>query len=227
MRALRTIAAASGSTILLALGLATAAPALASSVTVSVEDGANNQYLKTCTSASDCNVVNSTQIDIPFQISAPQSNPVTVDYQVRNGTAVDGVDFNVPMTGQVTIAADNSYGYLLVPLVNEGEFGTTKTFTVVITKVETKGIGISGGPGTGTIYGGDVPLDCSYSNYTDRSMSLTCTSRPATQTWQMSLLCIAFGAYEFSGNEVTGDGTSSATCLRGLNSGRGYFTIDS
>jgi hypothetical protein len=227
MRSLRRIVVAAGSAGLLALGVATAAPASASGVTVSVLSDSYYQYLKTCSSTSDCNNVSSTQLNFFFQISKLVSYPVTIDYQVTNGTAVDGVDFNVPMTGHVTIAANNSYYDLQVPLVNEGEFGTTKTFTIAITKIETKGVGISGGPAIGTIYGGNVALDCSYSNFTDRSMSLTCTGRPATQTWHMNLECAAFRIYIGIGNEVTGVGTSSATCPGGLNTGEGYLVIDS
>jgi hypothetical protein len=111
--------------------------------------------------------------------------------------------------------------------VNEGEFGTTKTFTIAITKVVTGGVGVTGGPATGTIYGGNVPLDCSYSNYTDRSMSLTCTGRPATQTWNMNLLCAGFKVAYGVGNEVTGEGTSSATCPSQLNTGEGFLEVDS
>jgi hypothetical protein len=55
-------------------------------------------------------------------------------------------------------------------------------------------------------YGGNVPLDCGYSNYTDRSMSLTCTGRPATQTRNMNLLCAGFKVAYGVGNEVTGEG---------------------
>jgi hypothetical protein len=74
---------------------------------------------------------------------------------------------------------------------------------------------------------GNVPLDCSYSNYTDRSMSLTCTGRPATQTWNMNLLCAGFKVAFGAGNEVTGEGTSSATCPSQLNSGEGFLEVDS
>ena len=227
MRALRKIVIAAGCTGLLAIGVATAAPAWASSATVSVLSDSYYQYLKTCSSTTDCNTISGTQLDFFFQLSKLVSYSVTLDYQVTNGTAVDGVDFNVPMTGQVTIAAGDSFYDLEVPLVNEGEFGTTKTFTIAITKVVTGGVGVTGGPATGTIYGGNVPLDCSYSNYTDRSMSLTCTGRPATQTWNMNLLCAGFKVAYGAGNEVTGEGTSSATCPSQLNSGEGFLEVDS
>ena len=227
MQILRSIIVAAGSASLLALGVVTAAPASASDVTVSVLGDSYYQYLKTCPSTSDCNNVSSTQLNFFFQISKLVSYPVTLDYKVTNGTAVDGVDFNVPRTGQITIAANDSYYDLQVPLVNEGEFGTTKTFTVAITKIVTKGVGIAGGPATGTIYGGNVPLDCNFSNPQVRSMSLTCTGRPPTQTWHMNLLCAAFKIYIGTGNEVTGEGTSSATCSGGINTGEGFLVVDS
>jgi hypothetical protein len=227
MRTLRTVIVAAGSAVLLGLGLVSAAPASASDVTVSVLSDSYYQYLKTCPSSTDCNVVSSTELNFFFQISRLVSYPVTLDYKVTNGTAVDGEDFNVPMTGQVTIAANNSYYDLQVPLVNEGEFGITTTFTIAITKVETKGVGVTGGPATGTIDGGNVALDCSYSNPAERSMSLTCDGRPAAQAWHMNLLCAAFKIYIGIGNEVTGEGTSSATCPGGINTGEGFLVIDS
>jgi hypothetical protein len=213
LRALRKIVIAAGCTGLLAIGVATAAPAWASSATVSVLSDSYYQYLKTCSSTTDCNTISGTQLDFFFQLSKLVSYSVTLDYQVTNG--------------QVTIAAGDSFYDLEVPLVNEGEFGTTKTFTIAITKVVTGGVGVTGGPATGTIYGGNVPLDCSYSNYTDRSMSLTCTGRPATQTWNMNLLCAGFKVAYGAGNEVTGEGTSSATCPSQLNSGEGFLQVDS
>jgi hypothetical protein len=227
MSILGKVAAAAGTASIMALGGFTATAASASDITVSVQGDAYYQYLKTCPSTTNCNNIYSTQLNISFQVSQLVSYPVTLNYKITNGTAVDGRDFNVPMTGQITIPAGQSFYDLAIPLVNEGEFGTTKTFTITITKVTTPHVGISGGPATGTIYGGNVPLDCSYSNPAERSMSLTCTGRPATQTWHMNLLCVGFKGYIGVGNEVTGEGTSSATCPSGENTGEGFLVIDS
>jgi hypothetical protein len=49
------------------------------------------------------------------------------------GTAVDGTDFNVPATGEVIIPAGQFNQDLAVPLVNEGMFDATKSFTIAIT----------------------------------------------------------------------------------------------
>ena len=184
------------------------------------------QYLKVCDSSTDCNNVLSTEMGFLFQISLLVPYSVTINYKVTNGTAINGVDFNTPTTGQVTIPANTSNTSLLVPLVNEGEFGTSKTFTVTITAVN-HGLGVTGGPATGDILGGNVALDCSYSNYGYRSMSLTCTARPVNQTWHMNLLCAGFRVDIGIGNEVTGEGTSSAVCTSQINTGEGFLEIDS
>jgi hypothetical protein len=62
----------------------------------------------------------------------------------RTGTLawVDGTDFNTPVTG-------------------EGQFDTSKSFTVEITGT-TSPITISPGTATATILGGTVPPDCSF-----------------------------------------------------------------
>jgi len=226
MRVFRRISLAVGAAGMLGLSMLVAAPAWAGTPSVYVDGDGNYQYLKTCESSTNCNTVQPTTLPILFQITSAVPYAVTINYKVTNGTAINGVDFNTPATGQVTIPANGGNAGLVIPLVNEGQFGTSKTFTVTITGVN-HGLGIVGGPATGDILGGNVPLDCSYSNYTQRSMSLTCTARPASQTWHMNLLCLAFKASVGIGNEVTGDGTSSAACFSGLNSGVGYFEIDS
>jgi hypothetical protein len=228
MRVLRSIVVTAGSAGLLALGVVTAAPASAGNVTVSVLNSSVYQYLKTCSSTTGCNVISTTQLNFEFQLSGPVNNRVVLDYRVTHDTAIDGEDFNVPMTGQITIRANiNSYD-LQVPVVDESEFGITTTFTIAITKVQTRGVSSAGGPATGTIYGGNVALDCSYSHYTATSMSLACTGRPSTQTWHMDLTCIFFGRAIGVGSEVTGEGTSLATCPTGYrNFGTGALEIDS
>ena len=215
-----TLTGAAGAA-LLAAGILSAAPAYAGSGdhTAYVQDGSGPQYVKSCSSPSTCNSIAAGQMQIQFgrtgTLSWVAHQPALgIFYQITNGTAVDGVDFNVPATGEVVIPAGQYIQDLTVPLVNEGEFGTSKTFTIQITGT-TSPITISQGTATGTITGGNVPLDCSFTYISSSSQSLTCSGRPATQTWNLRALCLSgFKFLPGNGNQVTGDGTSTlANCL--------------
>ncbi|MGH3187274.1 MAG: hypothetical protein ACRDPY_31105 [Streptosporangiaceae bacterium] len=70
--------------------------------------------------------------------------------------------------------------------------------------------------GTSSGYG-QIPADCSLASVGAESMSLTCTDRPSGQHWNLDIACLGapvFFVHGF-GNHVTGDGTSTATCLTG------------
>ncbi|MGD0609775.1 MAG: hypothetical protein ABSA53_40205, partial [Streptosporangiaceae bacterium] len=69
MRAVRRIILAVGAAGMLGLSMLTAAPAWASSPTVSVSGETQYQYLKVCDSSTDCNNVLSTEMGFLFQIS--------------------------------------------------------------------------------------------------------------------------------------------------------------
>jgi hypothetical protein len=116
------------------------------------------------------------------------------------------------MTGEAIIPAGQYVGNpLVIPLVNEHQYGTSKSFTVEITST-TSPITISPGTATATILGGNVPPDCSFTWISTTSQSMTCTARPATQVWQMQDECRANMGGIFipeDGNQVTGDGTST------------------
>lgn len=59
------------------------------------------------------------------------------------------------------------------------------------------------------------PPDCtvtfSPNPATGPTASMTCTARPSSQQWREAVVCSPF-ATGFSGNTVTGDGTSTVTC---------------
>lgn len=64
---------------------------------------------------------------------------------------------------------------------------------------------------------GPIPSDCSLASINGQTMSLTCTDRPSSQEWNLITSCLGapvFLVHGF-GNHVTGDGTSTATCLSG------------
>lgn len=229
MRVFRRIVLGGASVGLLGLGMMFGLPAHASgNVTVSVQSESDWQFLRTCASASQCNVVSTEPLPVFFLASASQSSPLTIYYQVINGTAVDGVDFNVAATGSVTIPAGTNGGLLDVPVVNHGEYGGSRTFTVKITGAS-RPITI-GSPGTETILGGNVPSDCSFTYNSTVSLSLTCTGRPGSQSWYMQLRCRALNEWILAnGNNVTGEGTSTATCTEGTieENGLGFLIINS
>jgi len=208
---LNLTAALSG--ILVAGSVLVAAPANAAQATAFVRGDVTEQYNVTCTSASTCNTITTGTMDIAFGRTGSTSSSLGIFYKVVNGTAVNGVDFNTPATGEVVIAAGQTTADLLIPLLDAGLFGTTRSFSVVITGTTTP-IMISNSTGTGLIEGGNIPSDCSFTWLGGLSLALNCTGRPPTQVWNIRALCgfnhgVPNGV---NGNNVTADGTSTVTC---------------
>jgi hypothetical protein len=185
------------------------APAHASSENVSALSSGARQYNITCLSASTCNQRSAGESDIGFTRLGSVTKPLDVFYKVINGTAVNGVDFNTPATGEAIIPAGLTGVDVFAPLVDEGVLGGSKAYTVQITSTSPS-IPIAQGTGTLTIFGGDVPTDCSFTFLSGTSQSLTCTSRPATQVWHLRTLCGSI-FHQANGTEVTGNGTSTIT----------------
>ncbi len=217
------IAAAS----LLAAGLIAASPAYAASATASVQDSGAPQYHLSCNSQSTCNTDTTGTLEIQFNRTGSTRQALGIFYQITNGTAVDGTDFNVPATGEVIIPAGQFNQDLAVPLVNEGLFPSTatKAFTIAITGTSPS-VTITQSTATATIIGGNIPLDCSFTWISSSSQSLTCNQRPATQVWNFTAECFTGLKYSpAAGNQVTGEGTSTISNCTGLSDG-GFF-IDS
>ena len=220
---------------LLAAGVMATTPAHAASSanTVYVSTGSANRYIRGCATASSCNEVTAGALDVQFArtgtLAWVDGQPALgVYYKIINGTAVDGTDFNTPVTGEAIIPAGQWVGNaLVIPLVNEGQFGTSKSFTVEITGT-TSPITISPGTATATILGGTVPPDCSFTWISGSSQSMSCTERPATQVWNIQASCKSDMGPNLPepGNQVTGDGTStiSSDCSDLFG---GTFQIDS
>jgi hypothetical protein len=200
---------------LLAAGVMTAAaPAYASTNTASVVTGAANQYLQFCSSAATCNEQQSNDLVVQFERTGSTSGALDIFYEIVNGTAVDGTDFNTPATGEAIIPAGQGVASdLYIPLVNEHQYGTSKSFTIEITST-TPSVTLSPGSATATILGGTVPPDCAFTWISTTSQSMTCTGRPAGQVWRTDNECKANMGPPFipeNGNNVTGDGTSTVT----------------
>jgi len=199
---------------LLAAGLTAASPAYATGNTAGISSGSTNQYLQFCGSASTCNEQQPQDMYIQFTRTGSTSGPLDIFYKIVNGTAVDGTDFNTPATGEAIIAAGQIVSPdFEIPLVNEHEYGTSKSFSIVITST-TPSVTLSPGTGTETILGGNVPLDCAFNWISGTAQSMTCTARPASQVWRIQGECKANMGPPFipePGSDVTGDGTSSVS----------------
>jgi Calx-beta domain len=208
------------SAVLVAGSVLAAAPANAASASAFVRSDVKTQYNVTCTSASTCNTITTGTMNIAFGRTGSTASSLGIFYQVVNGTAVNGVDFSTPATGEVVIAAGQTTATLSIPLLDAGLFGATRSFTVVITGTTTP-ITITNSTGTGLIEPGNIPSDCSFTWLGGLSLALGCTGRPATQVWHLKVVCGDFG--QAFGNDVTGEGTSTANCGDTIDAGILYI----
>jgi hypothetical protein len=181
----------------------------------------------TCASASTCNTITTGTEEIAFGRTGSTTSSLGIYFKVVNVTAVNGVDFSTPATGEEIIAAGQTTADLSIPLLDSGLFDAYKYFSVEITGTTTP-ITISNSTATGGIEGGNVPSDCSFTYEGGLSLALSCTARPPTQVWNLEVYCGLFIhgiPTGVAGNEVTGDGTSTATCSKEIEAG--YLEIDS
>ncbi len=198
---------------LLAAGLITvSAPAYAAQNTVGVKGGAASDFGVSCMSASTCNQITTGAVDTYFERTGSTASSLGVFYKIINGTAVDGRDFNIPATGEVIIPAGQTVTDMRIPTVYDGLYGATVlSYSIQITGTTTP-ITISNGSTSSLIESGNIPSDCSFTWKGGLSLALTCTGRPSNQVWYLRAGCSIFPTRTANGNEVTGEGTSTADC---------------
>jgi hypothetical protein len=208
-----TLTAALGA-VLVAGSVLAAVPAHASTAEAYVDSDLTAQFDQTCASASTCNAVAIGTEIFNFGRTGSTTSSLGIYYKVVNVTAVNGVDFSTPTTGEVIIPAGQSTKDLSVPLLDSGLFDAYKYFSVEITGTTTP-ITLENTTATGGIEGGNIPSDCSFTYGGGLSLAMDCTARPPTQEWYLAVYCDEIHAGQplwSDGNEVTGDGTSTATC---------------
>jgi hypothetical protein len=215
MRSIRLVVASAAAAALAVLGLAPSAAQAAGTTVFTVYDAQRAEYTQDCTDSppSSCAVVinNSMYVGVSVTNRPKPASPITVGYQIVNGTAVAGQDFT-GTSGTITISAYNQNANIVVPLVNDGVAEPSETFTVRLTSASVPG-NISD-TGVGTILDGNqFPPDCTLTqDLAAQSRSLTCTSRPAGQRWFIVQPYATMGGIDFDyGNIVTGNGTSTAS----------------
>jgi hypothetical protein len=211
MRFRLTLTAALGA-VLAAGSILAAAPAHAAQNTVGVKGGAATDFGVTCRSASTCNTISTSNVDTYFIRTGSTASALGVFYKIINGTAVDGRDFSIPATGEVVIPAGQTSADMRIPTVYDGLFDASDlSYGIEITGTTTP-ITISNGSTSSLIEPGNIPSDCSFIWEGGSSLALQCTGRPATQVWDLRALCTLFPTRTATGNEVTGEGTSTASC---------------
>lgn len=218
MRTLRLLIATGAAAALVMLGLAPTAQAAPPAPTFfTVYDAQRSEYTLDCTDSppSSCAVVINNSMYVGVSVTnRPKSHgqyfPITVGYQIVNGTAVAGQDFT-GTSGTVTISPYNQNINIEVPLVNDGVAEPSETFTVRLTSASVPGDISDTGVGT-ILDGNQFPTDCTLSQDLDaQTRSLTCTNRPAGQRWLIVQPWASIFGLEFElGNVVTGNGTSTA-----------------
>jgi hypothetical protein len=211
MRFRLTLTAALGA-VLAAGSILAAAPAYATQNTVYVNGGVAPDFGVSCSSASTCNEITTSTVDTYFIRTGSTASSLGVYYKIINGTAVDGRDFNIPATGEVIIPAGQTSTDMLIPTLYDGLWDSSDlTYGIEITGTTTP-ITISGRSTQSLISTGNIPSDCSFAWEGGTSLALNCTGRPSTQAWELQAVCTILPGRSAYGNEVTGEGTSTASC---------------
>jgi hypothetical protein len=225
MRTIIRLATVMAATLLGVLGLVPAAHA-SRPITLTLYDQRDWEAGLHCPSgAGACTPVASTlYFTIAIADGRARTVPITIGWQVVDGTAVAGQDFTGPTSGTVTIPAGQVQAYFPIPLVYDGFNEPTETFTARMTS--SSPIADISDTGLGTIWDGtEVPGDCSMAKSSAEVISMTCTNRPESQTWAIAALCLTMlGVDYFDGSPVTGNGTSSMDCGAGGAKG-GLFEV--
>ncbi len=94
------------------------------------------------------------QAQFAISLSAASSAAITVNFEVRSGTATLGADFT-DNSGSVSIPAGNVSGSVSVPVINDAIDEPNEAFTLVITSVSSGQVGVA--VGTATIIDDDSP----------------------------------------------------------------------
>jgi hypothetical protein len=223
---------AAGTAGLLLAGLTVAAsPAMAAGhttaaakISIQTYSAAQYQYTKVC-DGSTCNIEQPTFL--LFEFIENNTVPVTIDWKIQDVTTQHGVDYTGPTSGSVSIPQNDcaNCAFVEVPIVNEGAPDATETMNFLVTGTS---IPATTNNGTGTIYSeAQIPDDCSLAYVSSSAKSLTCTDRPSGQNWEFDMACPGAPPFfrQAIGNEVTGDGTSTATCRFGSGDDTGSFLI--
>lgn len=103
---------------------------------------------------------NSGQTDMVFQaqLSAVSDHAVTITYNVTNGTATSGTDFQPTTPMQITIPAGQLTGEIRIPIQGDNTAENNETFTVTLLSATDAALATTDTTATGTIVNDDAAL---------------------------------------------------------------------
>ncbi|MFL6161361.1 MAG: Calx-beta domain-containing protein [Jatrophihabitantaceae bacterium] len=190
---------------------------------VSVRGETSYEYVKSCanTTGYPCGTYNA-QLEFTIYTTNQGSGSITVGYQTVDGSATAGSDYQAA-SGTVTIQHNFPQAYVLITIYNDSVAESTESMQLKLTSSSSPA-DISS-VGTGTILdAGQIPIDCNLGKTAPNQESMTCTNRPAGQSWYLDVICAyPLGDPELLGNLVTGNGTSAGTCNVGNTTPNSYF----
>jgi hypothetical protein len=194
-----------------------ALPATAAATMVAtVDDAQSIEYELACNPnvIGPCTVKYAKRFLFNLSVSNFSGPQITFGFQLENITATQGQDYvSWPYSppNQITTGTDGK-AQIAVDIVIDTIAEANETFRVRLTSAS-RSVDITD-TGIGTILdGSQLPPDCTPSVVSTDTGSMTCGSRPAGQHWQARFQCGGFPPRFTGGTVVTGNGTSTATCV--------------
>ena len=130
-----------------------------------------------------------------IELDKASTQPITVSYETRDGTASAGLDFTAT-SGSTTIAPGNLFATVAVTLLDDGFDEADETFSLAITQAEYADAPQT--PGIATILDNDLPFAFAFNDITDAVLGAEAISEPITIAGLMEPASIRITGGEYS-----------------------------
>jgi hypothetical protein len=194
-----------------------ALPAVAAaSMVATIDDQQSIEYELACNvnTPGPCTIRYARRLLFNLAVSNFSGPQITFGFQLEDITATQGLDYvSWPYSppNQITTGT-NGKAQIAVDIVVDSIIEPTETLRVRLTS-SSRPVDITD-TGIGTILDGNqLPADCTPSVVSTDTGSMACGNRPGGQQWRARFQCGGFPPLYSNGTVVTGNGTSTATCV--------------